>query len=193
MSTTATDPQDRREQAEPVVSEQQREKTVLNLLLAEEHDYPWSVEELVRMIGPGIRSIRKALERDGLVRHLDEPALQERAQRDCRARTRQRELRSAYFARREREARRSACENGLRAWLRGPAPYYRHVDQRWLAFCTNCREIDFPLPDEKTDRWDNAPKRERRCLVCTSRTLTPWGHEHWRLGDPQATTEEHRR
>lgn len=51
MSTAATDPQDRREQVDPVVSDQQREKTALNLLLAEEHDYPWSVEELVRMIG----------------------------------------------------------------------------------------------------------------------------------------------
>lgn len=142
--------------------------------------------------GPSIRSIREILDRDGLVWRLDETALRDRARRDGRARARQRDLRSAYFDRREREARSWARENGLRAWLRGPAPHYRHVDRRWLAFCTNCREIDFPLPDEKTDRWDNAPKRERHCLFCTSRTLAPWEHRHWLLGDPPAASKEER-
>ncbi len=143
--------------------------------------------------GPGIRSIRETLERDGLLPHLDEAELQERAQSDRRARVRQRELRSAYFHRREREARRWARENGLRAWLHGPSPYYRQVDKRWLAFCTDCREIDFPLPDEKIDRWGNAPKRERRCLFCVSQTLATWEHQHWRLGDPPAASKEEQR
>lgn len=140
--------------------------------------------------GPSIRSIREMLERDGLLPHLDEGELQEHAQSDRRARARQRELRSAYFHRREREARRWARENGLRAWLHGPSPYYRQVDKRWLAFCTNCREIDFPLPEEKLDRWGNVPKRERRCLFCASRTLATWEHRHWRLGDPPVTSKE---
>jgi hypothetical protein len=102
-------------------------------------------------------------------------------------------LRSAYFARREREARRWARGNGLRAWLHGPAPHYRHVDRLGLAFCTHCHEIDFPLPEEKADRWGNVPKRERRCLFCASRTLTSWEHEHWRLGDPPAASKEQQR
>lgn len=74
MSTAATDPQDRREQAEPVVSEQQREKTVLNLLLAEEHDYPWSVEELVRMIGERLDTVDavRRLEAAGLLHRIGE-------------------------------------------------------------------------------------------------------------------------
>jgi hypothetical protein len=125
--------------------------------------------------GPSIRSTREMLERDGLLPHLDEAELRERAESDSRARARQRELRNAYFHRREREARRWARENGLRAWLHGPSPYYRQVDKRWLAFCTDCREIDFPLPDEKIDRWGNVPKHERRCTHAwkTSRPKKP--------------------
>lgn len=140
--------------------------------------------------GPSIRSTRAMLERDGLLAHMDEAELQERAESDSRARARQRELRSAYFARREREARRWARGNGPRAWLHGPSPYYRQVDKRWLAFCTDCCEIDFPLPEEKADRWGNVPKRERRCLFCASRTLATWEHRYWRLGDPPATSKE---
>jgi hypothetical protein len=138
--------------------------------------------------GPSVRAIREILDRDGLVWHLDETELEKRAYKDGQARVRRRELRSAYFHRREREARRWARENGLRAWLHGPAPYYEPVDRRWLRFCTHCHEIDFPLPDEKTDRWGNVPGRKRRCLFCASQTLAPWEHEYWRLGDPLAAS-----
>jgi hypothetical protein len=74
MSTAATDPQDRREQAKPAVGERQREVTVLNLLFAEEHGYPWSVEELVRMIGDRIETVDavRRLEAAGLLHRLGE-------------------------------------------------------------------------------------------------------------------------
>lgn len=73
MSTAATDPQDRREQAKPAVSERQREKAVLNLLFGGEYGYPWSVEELVQMIGNRLDTVDALcrLEAAGLLHRLD--------------------------------------------------------------------------------------------------------------------------
>lgn len=75
MSTAVTDPQHRPEQAKPpTVDERQREETVLNLLFAEEHSYPWSMEELVRMIGDRIETVDAVcrLEAAGLLHRLGE-------------------------------------------------------------------------------------------------------------------------
>jgi hypothetical protein len=53
---------------------EQREKTVLNLLLGDEHDYPWSIDELVQMIGDRIDTIDAVcrLEAAGLMHRLGE-------------------------------------------------------------------------------------------------------------------------
>lgn len=139
--------------------------------------------------GPHLRAARRRLDSGELLAGSHAAELERQAEGDRRARERQRELRDAYLARREREARRLARERGLSTrLLKGSDAFLEQADELWLRACPACEEIAYPDPEEQPDEFGQ-PKMERSCPYCHNRGRLEAFSARWarRLGLASST------
>jgi len=92
------------------------------------------------------------------------------------ARRQQEQLRLAYLARREREARQRKHEAGFAARLaHGRSVVYAIVDSDRLRICKRCDEIvTRPNPNGAETRTYEERRQPSRCHFCGGSDLAPW-------------------